>query len=88
MSNPDKRGERTIALALLGIVLFSKPVLEGIDADGEHFLFGIPSLFLYLFVAWLVLIGLLALVMESTNGSKSGALEPPAPDEDSGPDLP
>lgn len=86
MGDPEKRGERTVALALLGAVLFSGPILAGFEADGGNFLFGVPSLFLYLFVAWGVLIGLLALVMESLDGLRTRPPKSPVSDEHSGPD--
>ncbi|MEM7226967.1 MAG: hypothetical protein AAF495_28620 [Pseudomonadota bacterium] len=69
MSERERRGEKTAALALLGAVLFCEPLLDGFDADAELLLFGIPSLYLYLFVAWGVLIALLALVLKRKDGA-------------------
>ena len=74
MNDPKKRGELTIALALLGVVLFSKPILDGFDAARETFLLGIPSLYLYLFLAWGLLVLLLALVVESAGDGLTGRL--------------
>ena len=62
---PDQRSERTVVLALLGAVLFTQPLLGAFDAGAEDMALGFPVLYLYLFAAWAVLIGLLALVMES-----------------------
>lgn len=86
MRDTRKYGERTIALALLGAVMFSVPVLDSFDADGEAFLFGIPSLYLYLFVAWALLIGLLALVLESSAGSRGKPAAPPTGNGQNGSD--
>ena len=55
--------ERLGALFLLGALLVSPPLLAVFG--GDLFLAGIPMLFLYLFAAWALLVGLLALVMET-----------------------
>ncbi|MDJ0608084.1 MAG: hypothetical protein QNJ67_03850 [Kiloniellales bacterium] len=86
MNDTRRYGERTIALALLGAVLFSVPVLNSFGAAEEHLLFGIPALYLYLFVAWALLIGLLALVMESSRGGNQQPAAPPADRERDGRD--
>lgn len=85
MGDRDRRGEQTIALALLGAVLFSRPVLDSFGSGGEHFVFGIPAFYLYLFVAWGALIGLLALVMEFSNRVKDGPPDGPTSNKQSGP---
>lgn len=53
------KGDRLIALFLLAALAFSPPFLT-IVVDGPAHL-GVPALVLYLFAAWAVLIGLLAL---------------------------
>ena len=47
---------------MLGMVLFNFPVLALFNIPGT--LFGIPVLYAYIFIAWLLLIVLLALVAE------------------------
>jgi len=86
MRDTHKYGERTIALALLGAVLFSVPVLNSFDADGGAFLLGIPTLYLYLFAAWAVLIGLLVLVLEPSAGSKGEPTASTSGDDQNGSD--
>ena len=54
--------DRLIALFLFGVLAMSPPLLGIFRADA--IVFGIPLLFLYLFAAWLVLVGLLALIVE------------------------
>ena len=54
MAGPRKISERSIALFLLGALAFSPPFLL-IFSSGSTF-FGIPSLYAYLFAAWMVLI--------------------------------
>jgi hypothetical protein len=56
-----RTGERLVALALLGFLLFNYPVLSLFDTGGQ--VLGIPLLYAYLFVSWGLLIALMALVV-------------------------
>lgn len=58
----DGKGERLIALCMLGCVLFNFPVLALFNVPGS--VFGVPALYAYLFIAWALLIGLMAWVVE------------------------
>jgi len=62
MGEYDVRGQRLVALCLLGLLLFNYPLLAVFNVPGM--LFGIPVLYVYFFVAWAALIGLMALVIE------------------------
>ena len=62
MPRRGTRGERHLALFLLGLVLLSPPLLSIFNGPGA--LFGIPLLYIYLFAAWGALIGLTALTSE------------------------
>jgi hypothetical protein len=62
MEEYDGRAQRLAALALLGFLLFSYPLLAAFNVPTS--LFGIPVLYLYFFVAWAALIALMALVIE------------------------
>ncbi len=62
MEEFDIRGQRLVALCLLGILLFSYPLLAVFNVPAT--IFGIPVLYAYFFVAWAALIGLMALVIE------------------------
>ena len=55
-------GQRLVALFLLGALLFNYP-LFALFASSTH-LWGIPLLHVYVFVAWALLIALMALVIE------------------------
>lgn len=55
-------GQRLVGLFLLGCVLFNYPLLDLFNRPIH--LFGIPLLYLYVFVAWTLLIGLMAWVIE------------------------
>jgi hypothetical protein len=57
------RTPRLVAIAVLGFVLLNSPVL-GL-ADSDALLLGVPVLYVYLFAAWALLIGLVALVTRS-----------------------
>lgn len=65
IKDENRCGERLVALFLLGMVLFNPLVVGVFDVGSESSLLGIPTLFLFLFVAWAVLIGLIAVVAES-----------------------
>ena len=58
----DVRGQRLAALCLLGLLLFSYPLLAVFNVQAT--VFGIPLLYAYFFVAWAALIALMALVVE------------------------
>ena len=62
MEQFDVRGQRLAALCLLGLVLFSYPLLAVFNVQAT--VAGIPVLYVYFFVAWGALIGLMALVIE------------------------
>ncbi len=65
MIKPVLKGQRLVALFLLGALLFNYPLLA-LFAGSERVL-GIPLLYLYLFTAWIALIGLMALIIERTD---------------------
>ncbi|MEN8196566.1 MAG: hypothetical protein ABFS30_08620 [Pseudomonadota bacterium] len=64
--------ERSVGLFILGVVAFSPPFLLIFNAKAT--LLGVPLLYIYLFTAWAVLIGLTWLVAERADpDSPSGA---------------
>ena len=63
--------ERLVALFLLGTVLFSPLVVGIFDVGVGRAIFGIPTLFFYLFVAWAALIGLTWFVIEDAPGKSA-----------------
>lgn len=73
MTRSGLMGERLIALFLLGVVLFTPPFLGIFNVASTTA--GIPTLYLYLFSAWLALIVLVALAAERS-GHHDDALEP------------
>jgi hypothetical protein len=62
MEEFDLRAQRLAALALLGFLLFSYPLLAAFNVEAS--VFGIPVLYAYFFVAWAALIALMAVVVE------------------------
>ncbi|MBK6631698.1 MAG: hypothetical protein IPG33_12170 [Betaproteobacteria bacterium] len=56
-------GQRLAAVFLLGFVLFNYPLIALFNKPAK--LFDIPLLYLYIFAAWALLIGLMAWVIES-----------------------
>ena len=82
MNRPGERGDRSIALFLLALLLFS-PLFLSLFSSEKLFL-GFPPLFLYLFTAWG---GIIAAVGWSAWRDK-GEVDPtgPAKFSDAGPD--
>jgi hypothetical protein len=62
MGEIEGRGQRMIALCMLGCVLFNFPILALFNVPGT--LFGVPVLYAYIFLAWALLIALMAWVAE------------------------
>jgi len=62
------RRDRMIGLFILGGVLFNPPILNLFGGT----IFGWPTLFVYLFVAWAVIIAGVALVVERGGGDSGG----------------
>ena len=62
MEEFDARAQRLAALCLLGLLLFSYPLLAVFNVQTT--VLGIPLLYAYFFVAWGTLIALMALAIE------------------------
>jgi hypothetical protein len=58
----ETKGQRLIALCLLGFLLFNYPVLALFNLQAS--LLGIPVLYAWIFFSWGVLIALMAWVVE------------------------
>jgi hypothetical protein len=65
MNGLQSRGQRFVALCMLGLLLFNYPVLALFNVSGT--VFGVPVLYAYIFIAWAVLIALMAFVAESNS---------------------
>jgi hypothetical protein len=55
-------GQRLVAVFLLGCVLFNYPLLSLFNTPGE--ILNFPLLYIYIFGAWALLIGVMAYVIE------------------------
>ena len=62
MSDFESKGQRFVALCMLGMLLFNYPILTLFNVSGT--LFGVPVLYAYIFIAWALLIALMAWVVE------------------------
>ncbi len=58
----EKKGQRLVALCMLGMLLFNFPVLALFNVPGT--LLGVPVLYAYIFMAWAAMIALMAMVAE------------------------
>jgi hypothetical protein len=74
MSVTKRQGERLTGLLLIGLIAINYPLLA---LFSKYVLwFGIPALYLYLFVFWALFIGLAAAVIEKRASSGSDVQEP------------
>ena len=63
MHSAEAKGQRLIALFILGCLLFNYPVLSLFNLPAE--VLGVPVLYAYIFAAWALLIALMAFAAES-----------------------
>ena len=82
MTRPGIMTERLLALFLLGIIAFTPPFLGIFNTP--RLILGIPVLYLYLFGAWGLLIGLVALTVHRTTGDDDNETTSAAPGDDAG----
>lgn len=57
-----RKGRQLMALLLLSALLFNYPMLSIFSINGM--IFGIPILYVYIFISWLAIIGLTAAAIE------------------------
>jgi len=62
MKTKSARAARLAFLFMLGVLLFNYPLLALFNVQGSFF--GVPVLYAYIFVAWGLIIALVAAVME------------------------
>jgi hypothetical protein len=62
MRSSGLKGQRLIALFLLGCLLFNYPLLALFEGRAQ--VLGVPLVYAYVFAAWALLIALMALVVE------------------------
>ena len=67
--DPRKNG-RLIALFLVGLVLFNYPILSLFNRPLD--VFGIPVLYLYIFFAWCLIIGLIVIATNTRDRLPTG----------------
>jgi hypothetical protein len=63
MNDFEGKGQRFVALCMLGMLLFNYPVLALFNVYGT--ILGVPTLYAYVFAAWAALIALMARVAEA-----------------------
>ncbi len=80
MSVSKRQGERLIGLLLVGLIVINYPILALFNKTVLWF--GIPALYLYLFVFWALFIGIAAAVMEKPGPSRPDTKRPGPGDPD------
>ena len=63
MERDEAKGQRLVALFILGCLLFNYPVLSLFNVASDAF--GVPLLYAFIFAAWAVLVALMAVAVES-----------------------
>ena len=79
MLQAKRRSERLVTLVLAGAFALNYPLLYLFSE--ARLLFGIPVLYLYLFVTWAIFIAMAALVMERSPPENHTSGEPRASSE-------
>ena len=74
MSVTKRQAERLIGLLLIGLIAINYPLLSLFNKTVLWF--GIPALYLYLFLFWALFIGLAAVVMEKRESSRPDVKRP------------
>jgi hypothetical protein len=59
--NESDKPPRLVAVGLVGFLLFNYPLLALFDVEAR--VLGVPVLWAYLFVAWIALVALIALIV-------------------------
>ena len=62
MQPSELKGQRLVALFVLGCLLFNYPLLSLFNVAAD--VLGVPVLYAYIFAAWALLVALMALVIE------------------------
>ena len=62
MQPHELKGQRLVALFVLGCLLFNYPLLSLFNVAAD--VLGVPVLYAYIFAAWALLVALMALVIE------------------------
>lgn len=62
MNERNTKGQQLAALFLVSCLLFNYPLLSLFSHDG--LVGGIPIIYVYIFIAWAALIGLMAIIIE------------------------
>jgi hypothetical protein len=76
---PRRTGERLAALLICGVVLLNFPLLSLLRGSG--LVAGVPALYIYLFVVWVLLAGATALVLRDRPSAPGAAGDEPGPRE-------
>lgn len=87
MTRPGLTNERLTALFILAVLLFTPPFLGIFNSPAR--IWGVPVLYLYLFVAWALIIALIALAVEAaTTSADTEPASDAGPRADAGGELP
>jgi len=67
MPEAKRQNERLIVILIIGVIALNYPLLSLFSK--AKLIFGVPVLYLYIFAAWSIFIGCVALVLEKKTSS-------------------
>ena len=67
MPESKRQNERLIVIMIIGVIALNYPLLSLFSKN--KLIFGIPVLYLYLFIVWFIFIGCVAVIQEKNNAS-------------------
>lgn len=75
MVSKRQRGERLVAVSIVGLLALNYPLLDLFNRVA--LVFGVPLLYVYLFLAWALLIAVMAMVLERKAPGDASNPSPP-----------
>ena len=67
MPESKRQNERLIVMVIIGVIALNYPLLSLFSK--AKLIFGIPVLYLYLFIVWFIFIGCVAVILEKNKAS-------------------
>ncbi|MEA2116514.1 MAG: hypothetical protein U9P36_14180 [Thermodesulfobacteriota bacterium] len=67
MHETKRQNERLIVIMIVGVIALNYPLLSLFSKT--KLIFGIPVLYLYLFIVWFIFIGCVAVILEKNSAS-------------------
>ncbi|MBO0935789.1 hypothetical protein J2I47_04435 [Fibrella sp. HMF5335] len=73
------KSTRLFLLSLVFLLLFTEPMISLVN--GQRMVWGVPALYVYVFVAWALMIGVLVFVIHRSHPGRGTAADDSVSDE-------